>query len=492
MDRVNDIQYKIDQDTFELNSIGNNIIRFDEPFSISVILLPGHNIVQRINSSQIRFNIQQFDRNKLECWIVSEVGRIRIKTYEPEDWQMFLCANFLQVVGLIVATLVNNGEEDFLWVEPKDDKKIWILGVVWNENDKCWEGMLLARERMPTLFEDHLNYFLEGDHRDEDAKLLFSLLQDKESGLGLPNTFPFFSGSLMKLEKQLKFRQLTIKIHPNEMWFLVFPFDHFCRFRYGRFGFYYEEGVDKNIEWILKQKKSFIQNIYERLKMQNELSDARTFLKHSVIILNTYHHYNKEIKEKVAEGMSLVQEILGYLENIEFDTEEGSEVLSIKYYLNPSKCQIRQLLNDPDIGYLFAGFHVDSGGVWQLGQSSKDSALIEFPLDFLKKGDLQHIRLMRIFHCNSLLDPYSDPKSEGSIVVSLLNAGALRVEGSITKADFLNYLCSLLFLFCSGSGVQLILMGKCFEKCVDFFDIMKRVNLFLESCNWKTINISAV
>ncbi len=463
-----DVQYKIDKITFELKPETSVPIAFEEPIVVSVTLP---------NNRKVSFRIQKII--EAECWITSDYGKICIKTEKLKDWERFLSYNFMQVVGLCTTALITKGKEDFLWIEPSNNNKVWILGVVWNNNH--WDGMLVERERKPFIFKNNKDYFFTLNNRDKKAKQIFNLLQDKKKGLGLPNDFPFFSKNSTISKEMFEFRRFTIKVHPNEVWFFVFPFDHFCRLKYGHFSLY--RGF--NVEWILTLEKSFIQNTYERLQIQRELSDVCRFLKHSVIILNTYP-YEEEVQKKVDEGMKLIKKIINYLQNIEFDTEEGSEVLSLQWYLNPTEDKIKDMLKDENIWYFLADFHVENG-VWQIGKEKNNPTSIDLHLKFLKQGDLKHIRLLRIYNCRSVLGPDFNPNWGASIVSSLLNAGAFRVEGSIIDADLLDYLCSLLFMFCHQEGLQLILIGKCLENGINFSDIKKEVNEFLKSCNWETI-----
>ena len=468
------IRYKTDENSFELNPeypAINTPIEFRKPFVISVTL-PHFGVLHGGRLEEVRFKILQ--AGELERWIISDYGKITIRTEKPKDWQRFLNSNFLQFVGLITAALVGQKQEDFLWVEQSNNGNVWIFGIVWS--NEYWEGMLVERKRLDTLPTD---YFLTAERdKKEHATELFLLLKSKEEGLGLPDSFPFCSDGLIL--NLLRHRQLTIKVHPSELWFLLFPIDHFCRFQYGQFSSY------KEVEWIVTSK-SFIQNTYERFQIQKELSDIEKLLKHSVVIINTYPYFDSlpEAREKCREGTAFVVEILNHFQDIEFDTEEGLEVLSLHWYLNPTKDKIFQLLRDDDIWYFFADFHVKNG-MWQLGLGPSDSTSIEFSLNSLKEDDLKHIRLMRVFHCHSVFDPY-DSTGEASITRLLLDAGALRVEGSMMDEDYFDYLCSLLYLFCHGEGLQFILMGQCLEKGINFSDTLKRVNNFLKSCNWEII-----
>jgi hypothetical protein len=482
---------KINENSLELEPEMSSLIELEESFVVSVTIPQDFRVLQIGNSREITFSIQQ--SNEVEYWITSDHGKICIKTEKPKDWQRFLSSNLLQMVGLISATLVSRKKEDFLWVQPSNDQKVWLLGIVWNNNNRYWEGMLVERNRQTDLDGSFWTIYPneEKKYRKLYARQLFNSLTDKE-GLGLPADFPFCSDRLILTKRRNQ--QLTIKVHPSELWFLLFHIDHFSRFQYGRFSLY------KEVEWIITLKKSFIQNIYERSLIQSELQNIRNFLKLSVIILNTYDtdwekNLDPDIKEKCQEGTDLlVKEILPLFQNIEVE----DEVLSLRWYLNPTRDEISYEFLNHDTRYFFANFHAE-GGRWQIGEGKKASwknnptplhkseSDLWFSLSDLEKVALSHIRLMRIFHCHSLV-LVDATHVHPSIAPLLLNMGALRVEGSIMEEDYLDYLCSLVHLFRQPQGLEFILMGKCLEKGIDFNNIMRRADDFLNSCNWEAIS----
>jgi hypothetical protein len=463
------VNYKIDQNNFALTPEQYGQKQLDENFNITVIL-PFCKILNINDHRKIKFEAQKSVVLEKRI-IISKYGKIIIKIERPADWQRFLNSKLLQFVGMITATLVSQGKEDFLWIEHSNEERVWIFGLIWNNH--YWEGMLVERKRLSL----GVDYFLTPEdysqnYRRRYASELFRRLNDQQDGLGLPDNFPFCLNGLPSMYSQN--RQLTIKVHPSETWFLLFPIDYFCRFKkYGQFSIY------KEVEWILTPSKSFIQNSYERDQIRSELQDAENFLAHSIIILNTYPYFNDDswVKERWIRGTNLVTKILSLVQDVEI----GNNKLSLKWYINPEKYELHSQLLNQKTWYLFADFHVKNG-VWQLGKEKTNS---EFPLNFLEKDSLKHIRLMRVFHCHSVLDPYN-PTGDTSITDLLLNAGALRVEGSIMEEDYLDYLCSLLYLFCHSQGLSPILMGKCLEIGIDFNNLVEEANDFQKFCEWNT------
>ena len=471
------VQFKIDETTFTLEQETGIQTKIDRSLSVSVKVPANSPLSQTGNLIDFTFSTEE-NKNQ-RYWIDHGSRRINIITMKPIDYRRFVNSNLTHLVGLVLGALVNQDEEDFLWVGPKTDEKVWILGMVWDKQDETWEGMLVEATRQPNLARDFwLLDTEEGErYRRSFARQLHNSLTHR-SGLGLPADFPIFSYKFACNDPHT--RQLTIKVDPSELWFLLLPIDHFCRYQYPGFSQYRE------VEWIITREKTFIQNTLERWSIHEGLRDVRNFLNHSVIVLNTYSHFYQEaaIRESVEEGTNLVIEILSLLQNVQVE----HEVTSIRWYLNPTRDEIIQELLNHYTRYFFANFHAENG-VWQTGEGRRASWLkepiiqLECGWDFLKEGSLSHISLMRVFHCHSLIDPYVTGVHP-SIVVLLLHAGARRVEGSVMEENYLDYLCSLLHLFSQPKGLNLVLMGKCLERGVDFIQTMRRINGFLRHQHW--------
>jgi len=474
------VRYRIDESSFRLKRETEPPTKLEGSLSVSVTV-PANSALSRAgNPTEFTLNI---DENKNPgFWIVHGPHRMNISAEKSIDCRGFVNSNLAQLVGLVLGTLVSRGEEDFLWVGPKSAENVWILGLVWDDRNREWEGMLAEGSRQPDLARDFWILDTEEDkeHRRSFARQLYSSLTDR-SGLRLPAGFPFCSDKTISNDSGT--RQLTVKVDPSELWFLLFPIDHFCRFRYARFSLYRE------VEWIMTRQKTFIQNTLERSSIREELRDVRNFLNHSVIVLNTYSHFYQEptIRESVEEGTNLVTEILSLLQDVTVE----DEVASLRWYLNPTRNEIIQELLDRDTRYFFANFHAEKGE-WQTGDG-KRGCWSEDPMiqregdrDFLKKGSLSHIRLMRVFHCHSVIDPYATG-IHPSIGVSLLHAGARRVEGSIMEENYLDYLCSLLHVMSQPQGLNIVLMGKCLERSKDFTQTMRRVGDFMRSRHWDVV-----
>jgi hypothetical protein len=470
MKEKNIIRYTLQPSTFEIHAETGNSIQLDLPFAVCLRLPDERGILTQDKTNEISFHVQEYDKQRYQ--VIFNSCQILIKTEKSNDWHRFVKSNLLQLVGLLAAVWVCKGQEDFIWVEPSQDNNIWILGILWNVDREVGEAFLVERPK-PTQSDWDIEFWLletiAGPIRQKQAAdKLFNLLKTKD-GLNLPADIPFFQ-SESSLSDSIGNRQLSIKLHSSQMWFLLLPFDYFKLVHgYGSFNLYNE------VEWVISDEKSVLQNYCERLTIQMELQRVRNFFKCSVIILNIYKHFKekKPVSKKVKNGARLVCKTLNILQDIKF----GGELLSIRWHVNPKLGVIGSELLNHETKYFFANFHTEKGD-WQ----SSTGEIVSQSLQ-LKKGALAHIRLMRVFHCDSVLR-VDATRVYPSIVSSLLAAGALRVEGGIGKEDCLDFICSLLYLFWDLPGLRMMLEGRCFEKGIDVEHLKSKIDEFLISCHW--------
>jgi hypothetical protein len=472
MKAENFARYIVQPNTFELHP-GKVAIELEKPFRVTVIL-PENPAIFKEGERELSFWVQ--GDYKKGHRVVFDSGEIHIKTEKPNDWQRFLETNFSQLIGLFVAARVCIGQEDFIWVEPSGEETVWFLGMQWDicKDKKIGCGMLVERRRPHQVHLDVSFWFIDKKDKQLEKKFanqLFALIRD-ENGLNLPGDFPFC--------RQLKLtcglpdpRQLTIKLHSSQLWFLLFPFEYFRMFvEYDSFCIY------RGIEWVITDDKSYIQNLCEQEMIRSELNNLKNSLKYSVIILNTYQSFEKEedISKKVKEGTSLVIEILDLLQNV----NAGGEELSIRWYLNPTFDVVFSELLNQNTRYFFANFHTEDGEwITPEGERSFGHSFFEKK----EKSTLAHIRLMKLFHCDSVAR-IDSLQTRPSIVSLLIEAGALRVEGGIGGEDYIDYLCSLLFLFKQSRGLSFIIKVKCYEIGKDIVSLTENIGIFLVSCGW--------
>lgn len=409
------------------------------------------------------------------CNIQADGIDFSLTSYGANDWARFFDSYFNQFVNLLIAKLLFKDEkEDILWIEQNIAGKVWVLCLLEKECNR-WQGQLVERNRPEYIDMDYaLMNTCEQKHYINDIFEKFKAW--------LPEDFLLIFNHSCGRQKIL-----TIKVHPDELWFLRFPLSIFNQLQYAPFTAYSE------VEWIVTDK-GFTQNTYERARMRAELSDFQGLFEHSVVIVNTYKEH--ESKKLYREGTELVIEILQCLQDVNFNTGKSG----FRWYVNPSSEKVKQLLLDAQTFYFFADFEA-SNGQWQMGEGQQRSWNDDLSSSMPETNEtsvrqyfslededlnLSHIRLMRVFHCNSIFDPYEadkrEPADNHSIVRHLLNAGAQRVEGGMTEESYFDYLCSLIALFCESKHCGFILKFKCLELAIEFNSLIERVNKFLEAC----------
>jgi hypothetical protein len=282
---------------------------------------------------------------------------------------------------------------------------------------------------------------------------------------------------------------LSIKVDSGALWFLRFPLSAFCHLGYGSLAAY------RDVEWIVSAK-SFLQSCHERVVMEKELLDLTSVIQHSVVILNEYQEHDTKLCKS---GTDLVVQLLSCLRDIELQTG----TVSLRWYCNPTAAHVTDILVNPETYYFFADFEASSGQ-WEPGQGeyqSWDGGADQQPRtregapspEFIAleglDNRLRHIRLMRVFHCNSIFDlskapiDWREPADSHSIVRRILDCGVQRVEGGMTEESYCDYLCSLIYLFYRAEHFRFALQFKLLERGFDPNQMTARVNQFLKNCH---------
>lgn len=407
-----------------------------------------------------------------KCLINYESLRIEASAYQSNDWNRFMHSCLVQLIDLVVAGALFSEEQDILWIEPGSAGKVWVLYLVQSGVDQ-WLGHLVEIAR-PKIVDT--SYALLGT--GQQSENLKSAFADFKSWLPTQ----FFHSREPTPDKRL----LTIKVSPSELWFLRFPISAFCQLQFEGFASYWD------VEWIVTDK-GFIQTTGERLRLREGISDPLRFFEHAVVVVNTYSEHQRV--GSYARATELILEILSIFENLDFQTHS----VSLRWYLNPSAPELNQLLLDKDTFYFFGDFEA-SNGLWQVvdGQplgwrgvinsqpsgNSTESGHQYFCTEY-GNNMLSHIRLLRVFHCNSIFDPFQaslderDPADHHTIVRRFLDAGVQRVEGGMTAESYFDYLCSLIDMLCRPEQFKLILKLKCLELGFDYRVLYERINNFL-------------
>lgn len=400
----------------------------------------------------------------------SDMAVIHVRISDPSDVAKFLNANLPHLIGLFSALLLVPGSEDAIWVCSRSAQSVWVLGTKWTDRCTC-EAVLAPCNRQTDA--DNSFYLAPPGARPRLLPRLHKLLRDPK-GLGLPAGFPFYPDN--RTESAGPASALAVKVHPSESWFLSYPIDAFRNERLPGFGQY------SLLDWILTEDKTFIQNSCQRALLREELRDERNFLKHSVIVVNTYPRlYSPTICGQCDQGMQLLKQMFSTIQDVAY----ADETLSLRWYVNPTPGLVHAELTNPNTRYFFASFHVDRG-VWQPGTGKSYSSRPgpepqEVPdLSFVRNLRLPHLRLMRLFHCHSIGDPHS-VSHQPPIGLALLRCGAMRVEGSLGEEDLLDYLCYLLGLLTDEEALGVALVWKCWEEGTNFRELKAKADTFRES-----------
>ena len=415
-------------------------------------------------------------RDSGTCYIQVAGLKIGLASQRSKDWSRFLALHFRRLIDLVLArVLLRLEHEDFLLVEPSTAGKIWVLSVM-NDGDSALQGQLVERDPPPSI---EINALVEAADQRRDLEELFVTFK-----AWLGDDFSMVSG-----KADVKKKLLSIKVHSDALWFLRFPVSAFCHLGYGGLAAY------QDVEWIVTEK-GFLQSCHERMLTERELLDLTSVMKHTVVILNEYQRHSSKLCKT---GTKLVVDLLSCLQDVEFQTGNAS----LRWYCNPSAAQVKEILLDQQTYYFFGDFEARKGQ-WELGEGeyrSWDQSLPQEPRaseglpdhrDFTFEGfdrRLQHIRLMRVFHCNSIFDPSKvpidarEPADRHSIVRLLLDYGVQRVEGGMTEESYCDYLCSLIYLFYQAEHFRFALRFKLVEHGIHPNEMTERVNQFLRDCN---------
>lgn len=256
--------------------------------------------------------------------------------------------------------------------------------------------------------------------------------------------------------------RLVVKVDSSSLWFLQFPLNTFLQLGIGSFVRY------RDVEWITTSK-SFFQHGLQYRQISDDLRDLKSFISGSVIVINTYREH--EYDERCRLATDALVAVLRLLQDVHV-----GERVSLRWYLNPSAEVVRRLLLDPSTRYFFADFEA-SKGIWESGEgacaawnASEAGEAMRAPVDLgFADGDLSHLRLMRVFHCNSVFDPFraNAPAGAHTLVGTLLKAGAWRVEGGMTKELYLDYLESIARLIVDDEAFAFVLRWQASQAGVD-------------------------
>jgi len=286
---------------------------------------------------------------------------------------------------------------------------------------------------------------------------------------------------------------LFVKLDPSALWFMRFPLTSYIRFQLGEFTNFI------NINWIVTDR-SFSEVVYSRDQLRKGLGDLATLLRGTVIIVNRYAHHIKSIfGPQVIEAVEILRLFLGRLKDVQVKQEQ----YTLRFVIDPVAHEIMELLLDKTTRFVFADFHTVAGK-WQLGDYRERGDPPEIPLgavDFsLLKDKLQHVQLLRIFHCNSafVFDQLSDnapddgaqPAAPDTTVRQLLESGAQIVEGGITTESFFEFFYSVIQLLFSTSLYFVLKSASLSDPSFGFTGAVARCNKLLRARGFDSISVS--
>jgi hypothetical protein len=380
--------------------------------------------------------------------------------FETESFALIFRAQHAAIVTDLALACSDPGSGDaFLWLGT-DRSSLWLLCVT--RHDSLWEGQAIERPYVDFLdvrtAPSAIREFRRRPNR-EQAKRVLEFLRDKTQGLGLSRTFPLFTEAEAVIAGQE--RRLTVKLEPGCEWFVLVPIEYLATSRLNR-------PVAWHVEWIATAK-TFVRNLQERNQIANEISDLPIFLRHAVVILNTYRIAGFD--ERLIRATERVSTLLSLLKNVNVQIGGQIESFSLRAFLNPTATEIGAILHDPSTWFVLADFHVENG-TWQLGDEHG-----EFPVKSLASDSLRHVRLLRIFHCNSMLDHAGGTGFQDSIVSVLLRAGAMRVEGSPFVENYIVFLRQLVRFIVNHPSLRVVLLGQSMAQEADLDRLFNEIHI---------------
>lgn len=389
----------------------------------------------------------------------------------PDNFEelAFLESQFSGILDAMLSQLlVPDRAGDALFVDPARSGGIWLTAI----SRLGATAAALSVGRVPRATRIDLGYtFLRTGEQKREAQDLFYEFQR-----WLPDHFRI--GGVGSARQR---GVLAVKVHPTELWFLRYPLSLFCQFGFGEFAQY------ESVHWIATGR-SLTETAVNRQQAEGEMSDTVTFLHGLVVVINTYQqHLSAGDGPLVKDATDLVLELLKLFRKVNYPPR----TLSLRWFLNPSIEELRRTLLDTQTRFLYADFEA-SAGEWELGDSWRSPVQIQpdgkrptaVIFDFAGlEGRLSHIRLMRVFHCNSVFDPGdhsgAQPADHTSIVGRLLSCGVQFVEGGMTVETYADFLCTLIELFFRRSDFRLILQMSDLEGQCDLAALVARANIVL-------------
>jgi len=271
---------------------------------------------------------------------------------------------------------------------------------------------------------------------------------------------------------------LVIKLLPSCHWFIRFPLTSYINFGFAEFSRY------AGAQWIVSDR-NFSTVIANRIEMRETLSDIAELVKGTLIVCNNYHHHLlSAVGDSVRSATRILDDLLTALQHVHV----GSEIISLRFLINPSATRIRDELTDSRTRFVFAAFEARNGS-WEIAGTDPVVSQPEF-FDLSQLRDrLAHVQLLRIFHCYSAFRPgvESEPADPDTLVGQLLATGAQMVEGGITEESYFDFASAVLqFLF--KTSLRTALEARQIQGRLDLASIVDSANEFLTRWGYEPVS----
>jgi hypothetical protein len=387
--------------------------------------------------------------------IVGARGTVEACVHDLTDW----------LLDWVASKVVVGDEAELMLVHPSSSGGVWLCGMCRNGNE--WLCNAVDTDRPPSISTS------------------YALPENPEQFQDLTETHRAFMNFAEVVLVPTTSRKspclLRVKVHPNERWFLRFPLGIFSKFHLEGFEHY------SACQWIVTER-TISAVAASQSATEREMANTVAFLAGAHIVLNTYRaHASARESASIEAGFDMLIQLLSQFQDIPVLNQR----LSLKWTMNPLPDQLFSTLTSSDTRFLFADFEA-AGGIWTIGDGphrcyaacdhvQRPASDLGFGLCRVQ-GKLGHIRLMRVFHCNSLYDPYrvgSEPAADETIAAALLATNAFFVEGSVTAEPVIDFICTMLNLLLGRSDLRAILFAKSLKGECDVSGLIARANELL-------------
>jgi hypothetical protein len=371
-----------------------------------------------------------------------------------------------RLADAIWSKLLGQDDADLLLVHPSShDGMIWLCAI--RLFGKSWRADAVEVQRPRGINTD------------------FTILNTGDQEQNILAAYRFFQGTFPEWMQYAKPERspclLRVKVDPKELWVLKFPLGFFAQLKLSGFEQY------SGCQWIVTDRTVFA-TVAAQKAAERDIADTKTFLCDTQIVVNTYTEHQRSGSASIlTKGYELIEEILKQFAAVSF----GRDTAALRWTFNPPPVLLNEILLSPSTRFLFADFEAKDN-VWHIGDgvhrcyqacchATHNPSESRFDLGPFQ-SKLAHILLMRIYHCNSIYDPFKPrlgPAGEDTLAGKLLATGATFVEGSLSEEPALDYICELLNLLLGRSDLRTIIWGRSIVGLCDLGSFLTRANALL-------------